>query len=65
MGFELGFKNTISWKMGLGPPLHDPHSGLKFWVLHTFVYLRICFGVARSTTLKLGEDDNVTFIVRI
>ena len=25
MGFELGFKKkTISWEMGLGPPLHDP-----------------------------------------
>ena len=24
MGFELGFEKTITWEMGLGPPLHDP-----------------------------------------
>ena len=23
-------KKTISWEMGLGPPLHDPHT----WLLH-------------------------------
>ena len=22
-------KKTISWEMGLGPPLHDPHKSIK------------------------------------
>ena len=30
-------KKTISWEMGLGPPLHDPHKG--FMLVATFLKL--------------------------
>ena len=26
-------KKITSWEMGLGPPLHDPHLNLTFWVV--------------------------------
>ena len=46
VGFELGFEKTISWEMGLGPPLHDPQLRWKSVALRSIGPEKPRWGVA-------------------